>query len=236
MPRRVKIRDEGFVRNKAVYIALGILPGGNKEILGIWIEHTEGAKFWLRVMNEIKNRGIANMLIAVVDKLKGFPKPPQQSTGAPEQSGSVTGAGDVKTEGSLPVTLPGPGWPAIRPLDEAARLAQERTARVDKSVLSVSEPLRVRDLAHLAYVASKPCLVCGRNRTHAHHLKFAQPTALGRKVSDEFTVPLCSIHHRELHRHGDERVWWAARSIDALQVAEELWRVRRGSALVTGGG
>jgi putative transposase len=70
---RVKIRDEGFVRNKAVYIALGVLPEGTKEILGIWIEQTEGAKFWLRVMNELKNRGVADILIAVVDGLKGFP-------------------------------------------------------------------------------------------------------------------------------------------------------------------
>src|SRR5207344_871128 len=71
---RVKIRDEGFVRNKAIYIALGILPDGAKEILGIWIEQTEGAKFWLRVMNELKNRGVADILIAVVDGLKGFPE------------------------------------------------------------------------------------------------------------------------------------------------------------------
>lgn len=71
---RVKIRDEGFVRNKAVYIALGILPDGAKEILGIWIEQTEGAKFWLRVMNELKTRGIGDILIAVVDGLKGFPE------------------------------------------------------------------------------------------------------------------------------------------------------------------
>ena len=70
---RVKIRDEGFVRNKAVYIALGILPDGTKEILGIWIEQTEGAKFWMRVMNELKNRGVTDILIAVVDGLKGFP-------------------------------------------------------------------------------------------------------------------------------------------------------------------
>ncbi len=71
---RVKIRDEGFVCNKAVYIALGILPDGTKEILGIWIEQTEGAKFWLRVMNELKSRGVADILIAVVDGLKGFPE------------------------------------------------------------------------------------------------------------------------------------------------------------------
>ena len=71
---RVKIRDEGLVRNKAVYVALGVLPNGTKEILGLWIEQTEGAKFWLRVMNELKNRGLNDILIAVVDGLKGFPE------------------------------------------------------------------------------------------------------------------------------------------------------------------
>ncbi len=70
---RVKIRDEGFVRNKAVYIELGILPDGAKEVLDIWIKQTEGTKFWLRVMNELKNRGAGDILIAVVDGLKGFP-------------------------------------------------------------------------------------------------------------------------------------------------------------------
>lgn len=71
---RVKIRDEGFVRNKAVYIALGVMPDGTKDVLGLWIEQTEGAKFWLRVMNELKGRGINDILIAVVDGLKGFPE------------------------------------------------------------------------------------------------------------------------------------------------------------------
>ena len=70
---RVKIRDEGTVRNKAVYLALGVKADGRKEILGLWIEQTEGAKFWLRVMNELKNRGVEDILIAVVDGLKGFP-------------------------------------------------------------------------------------------------------------------------------------------------------------------
>lgn len=71
---RVKIRDEGFVRNKAVYIALGVLPDGTKDILGLWIEQTEGAKFWLRVMNELKGRNVSDILIAVVDGLRGFPE------------------------------------------------------------------------------------------------------------------------------------------------------------------
>ncbi|WP_064697852.1 IS256 family transposase [Rhizobium aegyptiacum] len=71
---RVKIRDEGHVRNKAVHIALGVRGDGTKEILGLWIETNEGAKFWLRVMNEMKNRGVEDILIAVVDGLKGFPE------------------------------------------------------------------------------------------------------------------------------------------------------------------
>lgn len=71
---RVKIRDEGTVRNKAIYVALGVRPDGTKDVLGLWIEQTEGAKFWLRVMNELKNRGIADILVAVVDGLKGFPE------------------------------------------------------------------------------------------------------------------------------------------------------------------
>src|SRR5271165_5019047 len=71
---RVKIRDEGLVRNKAVYVALGVTPEGTKDILGLWIETSEGAKFWLRVMTELKNRGVEGILIAVVDGLKGFPE------------------------------------------------------------------------------------------------------------------------------------------------------------------
>jgi putative transposase len=71
---RVKIRDEGMVKNKAIYLAIGMRASGHKEVLGLWIEQSEGAKFWLRVMNEIKGRGTQDVLIAVVDGLKGFPE------------------------------------------------------------------------------------------------------------------------------------------------------------------
>ena len=71
---RVKIRDDGLVRNKAVYVVLALTAEGEKEILGLWIEQTEGAKFWLKVMNDLKNRGVQDILIAVVDGLKGFPE------------------------------------------------------------------------------------------------------------------------------------------------------------------
>lgn len=86
---------------------------------------------------------------------------------------------------------------------------------------------RLRDPAHLAYVRSQACLVCGRQPSHAHHLRFAQPRAFGMKVSDEYTVPLCFLHHDALHQVGDERVWWEARGIDAMEVAAQLWQASR---------
>jgi hypothetical protein len=96
-------------------------------------------------------------------------------------------------------------------------------AKIDKSQLTIGEPKRLRDKNHLRYVASKPCLICGRQPSDPHHLRFAQPRALGMKVSDEFTVPLCRTHHRQLHQVGDERVWWENYKIDALEVAKGLW-------------
>jgi hypothetical protein len=103
--------------------------------------------------------------------------------------------------------------------------------RVDKSVLTLNEPRRYRNRAHLEFVASQPCLLCGRRPSDAHHLRFAQPSALGRPVSDEFTVPLCRSHHRALHRRGNEPEWWKENGIDPVGVAQKLWeRTRLGTA------
>lgn len=94
---------------------------------------------------------------------------------------------------------------------------------VDKSELPIGEPRRVRSAEHLRAVAKEPCLICGRQPSHAHHLRFMQPRAIGRKVSDEFTVPLCSFHHDEVHRTGNEFNWWRARGIDPAEIAHRLW-------------
>ena len=80
-----------------------------------------------------------------------------------------------------------------------------------------------RDRDHVRYVAQQPCLICGRQPADAHHLRYAQGRALGRKVSDEFTVPLCRGHHRELHRHGDEAKWWRNAGHDPTVTARTLW-------------
>jgi hypothetical protein len=99
---------------------------------------------------------------------------------------------------------------------------------IDKSVLSVAVPRRYRNREHLRYVAQQACLVCGRKPSDPHHLGFTQPRALGRKVSDEFAVPLCRGHHRAAHRSGDESAWWKQVGIDPIKVARRLWKATHG--------
>jgi hypothetical protein len=111
--------------------------------------------------------------------------------------------------------------------DEPERRYPKRRKRwqsvIDKSVLALPAPRRIRDREHVKSVAKLPCLVCGRIPADAHHLRLAQSPALGRKVSDEFTVPLCRGHHREVHHCGDEAVWWNKEGIDPLAAARGLW-------------
>ena len=98
-----------------------------------------------------------------------------------------------------------------------------RQKAIDKGVLTLPETRRIRDRDHIRSVAQKPCLVCGRRPSDPHHLRFAQSRAMGRKVSDEFTAPLCRGHHRELHRFGDEAAWWQRQGIDPAIAARALW-------------
>jgi ERF superfamily len=125
---------------------------------------------------------------------------------------------------------------------EAAQNSNPATANTPESVPTgprtgrgriAAKTIRLRDKDHRKFVSSQPCLVCGRSPADAHHLRFAQPRALGRKVSDEFTVPVCRVHHRELHRHGDEAAWWQKTKIDPLPIARRLWQRARpnGAAL-----
>jgi len=111
--------------------------------------------------------------------------------------------------------------------DEPERPRPQRLKRrqsvIDKSVLALPAPRRIRDREHVKSVAELPCLVCGRIPADAHHLRFAQSRALGRKVSDEFTVPLCRGHHREVHHCGDEAAWWSKAGIDPTVTARVLW-------------
>jgi hypothetical protein len=123
----------------------------------------------------------------------------------------------------------GPNLPAHAESEAelAGRVNNAVAWHIDKGALPLSEPRRYRDRAHLRFVSAQPCVICGRRPTDAHHLRFAQPRSLGRRVSDEYAVPLCRSHHRALHRYGDEATWWDVNQIDPVAVAHELWQRTR---------
>jgi hypothetical protein len=110
----------------------------------------------------------------------------------------------------------------------ASALAADPSAA---GVIAISKPVRERDRDHLRFVATQLCLVCGRTPSDAHHIKFAEQRAMGRKVSDKFTVPICRLHHRELHRRGNERAWWENQGIDPLPIAASLWATSHAVAI-----
>jgi hypothetical protein len=136
------------------------------------------------------------------------------------------------------------GEEAQEPSSEAGQVAPEPDpgldvkngvgafAEVPKEICPVrrrvaGKTIRLRDKEHTRFVSRQPCVVCGRTPSDPHHLRFAQPRALGRKVSDECTVPVCRTHHCELHRYGDEGSWWAAVYVDPLPIALGLWQPTR---------
>jgi len=152
------------------------------------------------------------------------PQPPLASTdavkrprGRPRKTKAPIKVIEAPLIPSIPAIADSPAPPSTHPQADAA------PSKIDKSQLTFGEPRRLRDKAHLKFVASQPCLVCGRSPVDAHHLRFAQPRAMGRKVSDEFTVPLCRTHHRDNHSFGDEVAWWERRAIDPLATSRMLW-------------
>jgi hypothetical protein len=114
--------------------------------------------------------------------------------------------------------------PAPAPELETELVPTEVTSDLATHDLAFPKESRKRSKAHLLFVRGQPCVVCKQSPCDAHHLKFAQPKALGRKVSDQFTVPLCRTHHQDLHRNGNEKAWWANMQIAPLPIARELWQ------------
>jgi hypothetical protein len=117
--------------------------------------------------------------------------------------------------------------PFLAPTDDATAPIISPSSLSSRRRRVAAKIIRLRDKEHCKFVASQPCIVCGRTPSEAHHIRFAQPRALGRKVSDEYTIPVCRLHHGKLHAYGDEASWWAAVSIDPLPIALELWRRSR---------
>jgi hypothetical protein len=138
------------------------------------------------------------------------------ATGA---SASAIGANAIALPGDEPNLAQGQAFDALEVAAPQTTIVQPRRV--------TAKTIRLRDKEHCRFVATQPCLVCGRTPAEAHHIRFAQPRALGRKVSDEYTVPVCRVHHRDLHGYGDEASWWAGVGIDPLPIALELWRGAR---------
>jgi len=125
--------------------------------------------------------------------------------------------GNEEPQGPVDQAIEPGGWNTSKPKGQA------QLGEIDKSALALPEQRRIRDRNHVRSVAKQACLICGRQPSDAHHLRVAQHRALGRKVSDEFTVPLCRGHHREVHSCGDEVAWWRKSGIDPTATARALW-------------
>jgi hypothetical protein len=156
----------------------------------------------------------------------------QLGAGAPHEiepaascTSDVESGEDAATQAGEQMTLAEPPPNAISCDNEIASPVEATTTTVvpPRRRRLASKTIRLRDKEHCKFVARQPCLVCGRTPSEAHHVRFAQPRALGRKVSDEFTVPVCRLHHRELHRYGDEASWWAGVAVDPVALALALW-------------
>jgi ERF superfamily len=132
------------------------------------------------------------------------------------------GAADEPGLHVAPSTMPPHERLSQRGAQESEQTPMMR-GRIDKSLLAIPLPRRVRDKVHLRFIAEQPCLICGRQPSDPHHLRFAQSRGLAQKVSDEFAVPLCRAHHRELHRAGNEVDWWARTGFEPTRIAHELW-------------
>jgi hypothetical protein len=144
---------------------------------------------------------------------------PLKNTLTKEDAEAVETAYLLQVEGASIGHTAGAGALSIQEQGESAR----SLAAPPAFVACRAKTRRRRSKAHLAFVASQPCLICKATPCDAHHLKIAQPRSLGRKVSDEFTVPLCREHHRDLHQHGNEARWWTTQGIEPLGIASTLW-------------
>ncbi len=160
-------------------------------------------------------------------------KPEEAIVSAPADVAPPPATADATTNGAATSLAPkaeavspapeDPSAPAVAVCRTDGAPVREPRQHIDKSALSLREPVRVRDKDHLRYVASQPCLLCSASPSDAHHVRFAQPRAMGRKVGDNYTVPLCRTHHRELHQYGNEASWWHDMGIDPIEIAAEIW-------------
>src|SRR5258705_6566346 len=210
-PRQTKpllAQEPSATLREQLIIEIGNLKSGDD--LALWAHRRLPAKNTLVAADA---RAVEVAYQAVLDAVDRQPLPDESQRDDRDQAAQSPNAGRPK------VQAPSANGSA---LTDAAEPPHHEPSTFEL-VSPRRKTIRIREKAHLSFVAAQPCLVCQRSPCDAHHLKFAQPRSLGRKVSDEFTVPLCRDHHHELHRHGNEMAWWANLQIAPLEVASELW-------------
>jgi hypothetical protein len=193
---------KSILDDEASAVLRGQLVAGLKNLASsddaaVWAHRTLGAK---NSLNESDARQFEDAFQAQLATLEGVNEQPTAPTPSASQRAPSRRAQDPRRAGGAP-----------------------DADGIDKSRLSHPEPRRVRDRQHVKFVAKQACLICGRRPADAHHLRFVQPRALGRKASDQFTVPLCRGHHREAHRCGNEALWWKNGGVDPTITARALW-------------
>ena len=223
---RITVRAEGETVIREGYgsgDARGPLPGEAHE-MAIKTAETDATKRALATFG--KPFGLALYLNGKPSHLSKQPHAPRQ----PDHHWQ-SGRPDFERRRTFQQRIPGPlpQPKTVLPPDKNAPEGTEPKVAQDNEPgrLLIERPRRIRDRDHLKFVASQPCLLCGRNPSDPHHLRFAQARAQGLKVSDEFTVPLCRTHHRQLHQAGNEAAWWEDMEIDALAIAKGLWEQSR---------
>jgi hypothetical protein len=195
------------------------------------LQSQESATTWVREALPAKNKLTAADAKVLEDafeqRLAEFSS---VESATPAASSAVSAATSDHAPSVAPSTSQAiPGSEEVAPIgaDQHQAGMDQPANRIDKSVLTISAPRRYRSREHLRYVIALPCLFCARKPSDAHHLRFMQPRALGRKTSDEFVVPLCRTHHRAAHRAANEQAWWKAIGIDPVKVAHKLWKESR---------
>jgi hypothetical protein len=202
---------------------------GSTEAAVEWARQSLGLKNTLAAAHAVSVEAAFRERMQILQSEVSFPNPPRSSKDLPPAPAETAAQPGLTGPDNHPPAEPGP------PTEEPPKGRQKspslasafKAESVDKSSLALMEPRRYRSKDHVRFVATQPCAVCGRRPSDPHHIRFAQKRALGRKVSDEFTVPLCRIHHRELHRKGDEVAWWNSVDIDPIPIALRLWQYSR---------
>jgi hypothetical protein len=214
-PKQLLHPDESAVLREQLLIELAAIATADEA--AVWAQRKLPAKNTLTPADaDVIERAFRARMLSVEQMQSDKRTSPAASADQRDKSDAQPEPDGPKLDTGLP--------PDTSMISDAPKLAP---VEEDQGAAAFTKPVRKRDKAHRDFVCSQPCLICGRRPSDAHHIRFGQPRALGRKVSDEFTVPLCRVHHRDLHRRSDEKAWWEAAKIEPMEIAARLWRETR---------